>query len=72
MIPNPLFHVAAPVFALLADVGVLGPLFGITPDFRLPPIWAYPAAIILLILVGVTSLGLAKLYVKIKVALGLE
>jgi|GEM_PF-3373645 len=50
----------------------LGPLFGITPDIALPPFWAYPAAIMLLILVGVTSLGLAKLYVKIKVALGLQ
>lgn len=49
-----------------------GPLVGITPDIALPPIWAYPAAIMLLILVGVTSLGLAKLYVKVKVALGMD
>lgn len=50
----------------------LAPLFGITPDLQLPPFWAYPAAIMLLILVGVTSLGLAKLYVKVKVMLGLD
>lgn len=68
--------IASPVMtsalAAMPDLSMSGPLFGITPDIALPPIWAYPAAIILLILVGVTSLGLAKLYVKIKVALGLE
>lgn len=40
--------------------------FGISPDLGLPPLWAYPASIALLILVGAASLGLAKFYVKIK------
>lgn len=65
--------VATGLLASTASEGAsFAPLFGITPDLNLPPLWAYPAAIMLLILVGVTSLGLAKLYVKVKVMLGLD
>lgn len=58
----------ASVLGLFTSFGT--PAFvGITPELGLPPLWAYPASIALLILVGATSLGLAKLYVKVKVML---
>lgn len=62
----------AGLLATLSTSASALPAFGFHPDIGLPPLWAYPAAIMLLILVGVTSLGLAKLYVKIRVALGLD